>query len=722
MLKEHRAIAWVLAMFFALGMIYSTTTPLFEAPDEHWHFAFVQHVATGRGLPVQSEQPTHLARQEGSQPPLYYLLAAGATFWIDTSDFPGIVWENPHYGYTVPGVVNDNKNLFIHTALENFPWRGAVLAIHLARFVSLAMGALAALFTYLLALEIFRDKILAAMAAAFVAFIPQFIFISGAVSNDSTVVACTALSLWLMARITTADHRLSTAQVVILGFACGLAAIAKVSGLGLFVVATIVMLWQIRQANFSRVLIFNFLFFTFSFLLVAGWWYIRNLVLYGELTGTAMMSRIFHVRTSPLTLSQLGVQLREVWETFWLGLGWGNIRAHPAVYTLIEIAMIVAMIGFLFGLLRRREDVRKASFAILGLWGALMFSAMIYWMQTTQAPHGRLLFPALPALAVLIIYGFSQFPVYVLRFTPIVWFLFAALTPAVYLQPAYAFPPTLTETNLPSTLQRVEINYDSKMKLVGYKVSSRRTLPGESITLSLFWQALAPMDEDYSIGIHLVDANGRVVGARDSYPGKGMLPTRLWRAGQLIRDDFWLPVNADAVPGAARIQVSLYQRETKRDLTARDPSGTSITPIIGRIKIAAHHQVVPAIANPIRYTFDKQIELIGYDFDYSSELSLTLYWKRAAPMPTDYTVFVHVIDTNGTIIAQRDQQPANGNNPTSLWDEGEIVSDLYSLALPNNPAKPIRVIVGLYEAGTGARLTVTSQDGATTEYVELHLR
>ena len=70
-IAKHHEIALVLALFVALGILYSVTTPLFEAPDEQWHFAFVQYVATGRGLPVQTvDQPTHLARQEGSQPPL----------------------------------------------------------------------------------------------------------------------------------------------------------------------------------------------------------------------------------------------------------------------------------------------------------------------------------------------------------------------------------------------------------------------------------------------------------------------------------------------------------------------------------------------------------------------------------------------------------------------------------------------------------------------------
>ena len=683
---------------------------MFEAPDEQWHFAFVQHVATGRGLPVQSEQPTHLARQEGSQPPLYYLLAAAATFWIDTSDFPGIVWENPHYGYNLPGVVNDNKNLFIHTALENFPWRGAVLAIHLARFVSLGMGALAVLLSYRLALEIFDEKILAAMAGAFVAFVPQFIFISSAVSNDSTIAACAAFSLWLMARQLTDDRR-PTTETLALGIACGLAAIAKVSGLGLFVLALLVMLWRTWQANFSRMAILNFVFFTFSFLLVAGWWYIRNVILYGELTGTAMMSRIFHVRTNPLTLTQLGIQLREVWETFWLGLGWGNIRAHPAIYTAIEIAIFIAIIGLVLGLPRRREDFRGALFAILGLWVTVMISAMIYWMQSTQAPHGRLLFPALPAIAVLIVFGFSQFPVYVLRYTPCSFFLLALLTPVLYLQPAYTFPPSLTETDLPSNLRHVEINYADKLKLIGFETSSRRALPGEAITLSLFWQSLAQMNEDYSIGMSLIDANGRVIGARDSYPGKGMLPTRLWRAGQIIRDDYWLPINSDATPGAARIHVSLYQRETKRDLVERDPSGKSITPIIGQIKVATANPVVPSIANSTNYTFDKRIALIGYDFKLVPEFNLTLYWKRVAPVPTDYTVFVHVLDANGKIIAQLDQQPENGNNPTSLWDDGEIIADAYAFALPKDTIGAFRIVVGLYHIDTGKRLPISDTQG-----------
>jgi len=51
-----------------------------------------------------------------------------------------------------PGIVNDNKNLFVHTAVEVFPYQNTALAIHLARLLSLLMGGVAVYFTYRLTL------------------------------------------------------------------------------------------------------------------------------------------------------------------------------------------------------------------------------------------------------------------------------------------------------------------------------------------------------------------------------------------------------------------------------------------------------------------------------------------------------------------------------------------------------------------------------------------
>jgi hypothetical protein len=290
-----------------------------------------------------------------------------------------------------------------------------------------------------------------------------------------------------------------------------------------------------------------------------------------------------------------------------------------------------------------------------------------------------------------------------------VLFAIAAVAPFTTLQPAYAFPPSLSTNDVPKTIQRVDIAYGGKMKLLGYDVTPRRALPGESVTLTLYWQSLATMDADYSIGIHLLDANQRVIGARDSYPGHGMLPTRLWYVGQIIRDTYWLPVAADTSgPGVARIQVSLYTLEDKRDLPALDPNGRAVTPIIGQIKIASPNPVTPRVQNPTDYAFGKQIALIGYDIQPGVSLRLALYWKRIVPITDDYTVFVHILDVNGKIVAQKDQSPENGSNPTFLWDDGEVVVDPYAFDLP---VGTYQIEVGLYRAETGERLSATHGKG-----------
>ncbi|MBC8249465.1 MAG: hypothetical protein H8E90_07285, partial [Anaerolineales bacterium] len=96
------AIALILAAFIALGFTYSLVTPIFEAPDEIYHYFFIKHLTDGKGLPVQNPENPGLWEQEGSQPPLYYLIGALATSWIDTSEAEDLLWRNPQANIGTP--------------------------------------------------------------------------------------------------------------------------------------------------------------------------------------------------------------------------------------------------------------------------------------------------------------------------------------------------------------------------------------------------------------------------------------------------------------------------------------------------------------------------------------------------------------------------------------------------------------------------------------------
>ena len=121
--------------------------PLFEPPDEIWHFAFADHLAKGGGLPVFAEKKSAFLR-EGGQPPLYYAAVALAILPFDRSDFPSWVRFNASHPAVTRGATSDTPNVFIHTAREDWPWTGSVLAVHVARLVSLLFGALTVVGVY----------------------------------------------------------------------------------------------------------------------------------------------------------------------------------------------------------------------------------------------------------------------------------------------------------------------------------------------------------------------------------------------------------------------------------------------------------------------------------------------------------------------------------------------------------------------------------------------
>jgi hypothetical protein len=112
-------------LFTFLALLYSVTVPLFEGNDESWHYAYVRHIAEGKGLPRQPpEQYPHLARQEASQPPLYYLLAAALTRWVPQEDLPALYARENPYPTVLPVAYRDNQNHYVHTDAERFPYRG----------------------------------------------------------------------------------------------------------------------------------------------------------------------------------------------------------------------------------------------------------------------------------------------------------------------------------------------------------------------------------------------------------------------------------------------------------------------------------------------------------------------------------------------------------------------------------------------------------------------
>jgi len=152
----------ILLGFTLLAITYSVVTPVFEAPDELYHFHFVNYLASTWRLPIQpvvEGAPVGPWAQEGSQPPLAYFLTALLIRPLDRSDLATVTHLNPYAALGEAHPDGSNVNVIIHAAArEHFPWHGATLAIHWARLLSVFYGICAVYLTWRLAIELLPNQ------------------------------------------------------------------------------------------------------------------------------------------------------------------------------------------------------------------------------------------------------------------------------------------------------------------------------------------------------------------------------------------------------------------------------------------------------------------------------------------------------------------------------------------------------------------------------------
>jgi hypothetical protein len=714
----RRAAGGLLLLFGLTGLLYSLATPIFEAPDEVWHYAYVRYLAEGNGLPALTDNESG-ANQEVAQPPLYYAVAALASGLVSDEDLPELMWHNPHFGYQSGGTTNDNKNMLIHTEREAFPWRGAVLAIRLARLVSLAFGMGAVLATWGLAREAFpRHRGRALGAATLVALTPQFLFISGVVSNDSAAAALSTAALWIVARIV--NQGATVRRTLVAGVLIGLATLTKTSCLllGLPALVAVVLSHRRQPQGTGRALI-DLALVGAAAGAVGGWWYLRNALLYGDPLALQAHVQTLWGRADPASLGTLLSELPKVFRSYWGVFGWGSATYPTGVYIVIGGAVALSLAGWTRSLLRRDAPGRGWILALAALWGALVLAALLQWMRQVEAPHGRLLFPAVGSSAILLVGGWSALWSPWLRRLVLVGLSgLSLLTPWLVIQPALTQPPTVSPAEAAATVSGPQLTFGGSARLLGVAPEQSSIAPGETLSVRACWEAVAPMAEDYTVFVHLVGRENARVAERHTYPGLGRFPSSLWPVGQAFCDVYRLPVATWApAPALYDLAIGLYDAASGERLTARTADGTEVgLPVTAQIRVAPETPAPPPQARPLDYQLGERIELVGYQLSGPVEsgipLTVTLTWHAEAPPEGNYRVFVQLLGEAGEIVVQHDGPPRDGRYPTTAWQAGDVVPDAHVLAVPSPlPGGALRLVTGLYDPDTMVRLPAVGPQG-----------
>jgi len=753
----------ILIAFTGLALLYDFSAPIFEKPDELKHFAVIHYIQTRHQLPVVRKGIYKPWDQEGTQPPLYHILSAAATSWLDLSNFTEPA-RNPHYVDERSFVWRErgNNNLYLHAPGEVWSTEPVFLAARLSRWLSLLAGLATITLTFFLARITFSGESpgLPLLAAALVAFIPQFLHVSSAITNDGLSATIAAAALVMLALVIRNGG--SFRYAMLLGIILGLGAIIKLSLLYLVPLTGLVLLldwWRHRSLN--RLLQYGAVIVGLM-LLLAGWWYWRNWRLYGDIS--ALNAHLLY-RGGPLDPRPT---LAEIWQTeltglelsFWAAFGAGQILLEPWIYEVLRWMKYLVLVGLVIGVWRtirwqaarhRSQATYNSEFktqnsklfilALLALWTLIIFVALLRWMQITPASWGRLLYPALPAMAVLVVWGLSQFTIHntctvpgdrreCSRFTihnfvvplllTIALFLLALISPFRYINAAYGKTPLISEADIPpENVERLDFTYDDTLRLIGYTVDALSVRPGEWLPVTLYWQAVRPIDKNYSAFVHLLGRNNRVIGQVNTYPAGGNWPTSMLETGQVLKDTYYVPVSPDAdAPAVIRLAVGIFEFEdpARTAKAAVNASGEDVEPIVGAVPLLPHRWPQLDPDTPLVVNFADQIQLAGYDWPNHAKIKpgetvpLTFYWETLASPGQPLNLFIHLVDpATGTQVAGFDGPP---EFPTEFWQPGNTIVDSRALAFPVDlPPGDYELRIGWYNLEDFARLPLADKTG-----------
>ncbi|NDJ85257.1 MAG: glycosyltransferase family 39 protein [Chloroflexi bacterium] len=729
----------LLALIFAfVAVAYMLATPIWEASDEAAHYPVVEHIARTGELPEQDPAVETRWRQEGSQPPLYYVLAALVVAPLDRSDFEERYTPNPH-AKTGIGTATDNQNMMIHDrSAEAFPWSGTTLAVMLIRLLSIAMGTASIWLVFAVArLAVPAHPPVALLAMALTAFNPMFIFITASVNNDNLVILLgtsilvVALALW--------RHGWRWLHIVVLSILLGLAALTKLSGLTFGpLVGLIVVLVAWREGRSWWDVIVAGLALALGILLIAGWWYWRNLVLYDDPTGLKVMVDIAGHRPEGFGLGDLWDERKSFFYAYWGWFGGLTILGSQLFLDAMLVICVIAIVGLAVGVRSARESGNWVVLGLLGIQVAVTFISFLRWTLQTPASQGRLLFPVIAAISTLLaaglfyLKGAIRLPSGsgVVLIAPLA--AWAVFMPATTIAPVYQ--PSSPLSRLPDEANPVDARYGT-IRLLGYDVAETPVrLQGDdsdTVSITVYWQPETRSEVPLSLFIEvygppIADAEPTLVGKVDSYPDGGLRRTDEWEAGLIYEDTYQILLNNKLGPYQPRFNIGWRDHERDERIVAQTREGTPVGAVTVRGGSVWRAQACERLPYESGVRFGNLATLRDYGVDGSavapgSTVDLHLHWQVRGETDQNWVIFVQLIDlaAPSVLYGSGDAVPLQSWYPTSAWVEGVCFHDTYNVTVePETPPGFYRLVVGFYDPESGRRLPV---DSAETPFDDAYL-
>jgi 4-amino-4-deoxy-L-arabinose transferase-like glycosyltransferase len=304
--------------------------------------------------------------------------------------------------------------------------------LYLGRIVAAFFGALTVYFCWAAIRELAPQEHLWAVAGAgLVALLPQFCSNSASLNNDSAAgfAAAAAFYIWIRGlRNPNFDRWMLGAGAIM-----GICLLAKLTTLVFLPGLALVVLFRafqvpaqpdIRSARFASGLR-KAAGAAAALVLVCGWWFVRNIFVYGEISGSEETIRFYSARFDPIVLGNLadiGLLARGTWESLWGRFGWMDVPLPDTFYTqALIISVVLVSLSLIAGLRRIALWITRKGQLPAYVWQSTLVMAVAsvlmvyafyrYNAEVASQPQARYFFTLLLPLALVFTCGlFSLIP------------------------------------------------------------------------------------------------------------------------------------------------------------------------------------------------------------------------------------------------------------------------------------------------------------------------
>lgn len=391
----------VMVAFISIGSLFALQQPPFVGPDEKAHLGYAHEIASGRLPTIETHADIPPSASTWSSEMNFTMVEANRTVWVA------------------------NHAPLFYVSVAPFIWTAEVLdrsdgGLLYLRLANVAYGAIGIAFTYLLAKELTSSDRLALLSAAATAAVTQLYASLSQGMSDGLAFAAGAAVTWAALRCL--QRGTTSRNLAILAAATAVATGARGVTMLLALAAVVVVAYfEYRRAgeryaaarfrSAARVVLIGVV----PALILFGWFYVRNIVLYGDIGASTYLLDRFNRQPRGSVLAML--LDTELWRSLWFrSMSPATFGGSHPPWMLTVAALGVVGLGVV-AVTRRVGDrdvggaravVARSSLLVLTSGIAVVVWYIAEHLSGGGSLHPRYLFPVIGSVVTLLVIGLDR--------------------------------------------------------------------------------------------------------------------------------------------------------------------------------------------------------------------------------------------------------------------------------------------------------------------------